>query len=348
MDNQSATAALELAAKEERRLQAAGLERFPALIARAGQKASFRFVEFFTANIRNRNTRRAYGQAAGQFFAWCETKKLELHQLNPVVIAAYIEQHSAAAPTVKQHLAALRMLFDWLVIGQIMPVNPASSVRGPKHVVRKGKTPVLSSDETRTLLDSIKVSEIVKAEDGTEHEEPFLMGLRDRALIALMTYTFARVGAVVKMKVSDYYIQQRRSWVKLHEKGGKVHEVPCHHRLDEYLHEYIEKAELGNDKGKGYLFCSAVSRKGTALTDQPLAQSDVHAMIRRRASAAGIRTANIGCHTLRATGITAYMKNGGKLEVAQQIAAHESPRTTKLYDRNADTITLDEIERIAF
>lgn len=156
MEKPSPTIALEVAAKEERRLEAAGLKRFPALIARAGQKACFRFVEFFTANIRNRNTCRAYGQAAGQFFAWCETKSLELHQLNPVVIAAYIEQHSAAAPAVKQHLAALRMLFDWLMIGQIMPVNPASSVRGPKHVVRKGKTPVLSSDETRTLLGFAK------------------------------------------------------------------------------------------------------------------------------------------------------------------------------------------------
>lgn len=190
-DKQVPPTALELASKEERGLQAAGLERFPPLIPRAGQKAAFRFVEFFTANIRNRNTRRAYGQAVGQFFPWCETKNLDFHQLNPVVIAAYIKQHSAAAPTVKQHLAALRMLFDWLVIGQILPVNPASSVRGPKHVVRKGKTPV---------------SEILKADDGAKHEEPFLMRLRDQALIALMTYTFARVGAVVKMKVSDYYI----------------------------------------------------------------------------------------------------------------------------------------------
>ena len=112
----------------------------PAPIVRAGEKAAFRFLEFFTANIRNRNTRRAYGQAVGQFFAWCEDKRLELNQLNPIVVAAYIEQHPAAAPTVKQHLAALRMLFDWLVIGQIMPVNTATSVRGPSHLVKKGMT----------------------------------------------------------------------------------------------------------------------------------------------------------------------------------------------------------------
>ena len=83
METQSATTALEPAAKDERLLQAAG--RSVSRIVQAGQKASSRFVEFFTANTRNRNTRRAYGQAAGQFFAWCETKKLELHQLNPDV-----------------------------------------------------------------------------------------------------------------------------------------------------------------------------------------------------------------------------------------------------------------------
>lgn len=321
-----------LVSKEEKRLAVAGLEHFPALIVRAGEKAAFRFVEFFTANIRNRNTRRAYGHAVGQFFEWCDKQGVsELQRLNPVIIAAYIESHSAAAPTVKQHLAALRMLFDFLVTGGILPMNPASSVRGPKHVVKKGKTPVLSTEETRDLLLSIETSSV--------------LGLRDRALIALMTYTFARVGAVVQMRVEDYFVQGRKSWVRLHEKGGKVNEVPCHHRLDEYLHEYIEKAGLAADP-KGYLFRSATSKRGTSLTDQPLHQQDVHGMIRRRAAAAGIRTAKIGCHTLRATGITAYMKNDGRLEVAQQIAGHESPRTTKLYDRTEDAVSLDEIEKI--
>jgi integrase/recombinase XerD len=310
-----------------------GLDRFPVPIARAGKHAAFRFVEFFTARIRNTHTRRAYGQAVRQFFDWCAQRGLrELSQLNPVMVAAYIEQHQAAAPTVKQHLAALRMLFDWLVVGQILPSNPASSVRGPRHVVKKGKTPVLTADEARTLLDSIDTTT--------------LLGLRDRALVALMTFTFARVGATLRMRVEDYFVQGRRSWVRLHEKGGKHHEVPCHHRLDEYLHAYIEQAGLARDP-KGFLFRSAVSRQGDTLTAKPLHQQNVHTMIRRRAEAAGIRTPRLGCHTLRATGITAYMKNGGRLEVAQEIAAHESPRTTKLYDRSADEISLDEVEKIA-
>lgn len=304
----------------------------PALIAQAGERAAFRFLEYFTAAIRNKRTRAAYAQAVAQFFDWSERRGVAtLDQLNPVIVAAYIEQHTASVPTVKQHLAAIRMLFDFLVTGGVLAMNPASSVRGPKHVVRKGKTPVLTPEETRDLFQSI--------------ETTTLIGLRDRALIALMTYTFGRVGAVVTMKVEDFYVQGRKSWVRLHEKGGKVVEIPCHHRLDEYLHAYIEGADIGSDRA-GYLFRSAGSKKGTTLTSNRLHQQDVHAMIRRRAAGAGIQTPNIGCHTLRATGITAYMKGGGRLEVAQQIAAHESPRTTKLYDRSQDEVSLEEIERI--
>src|SRR4051812_8303368 len=201
----------------------------------------------------------------------------------------------------------------------------------PSTSSRKGKTPVLSPDEIRQLLESIEIET--------------LMGLRDRALIALMTYTFARVGAALKMRVADYFMQGRRSWVRMQEKGGKEHEVPCHHRLDEYLHDYIHQAGIENDP-KGFLFRSMTSKTGTALTENPLHQQDVHAMICSRAAAAQIKTPRVGCHSLRATGITAYMKNGGRLEVAQQIANHESPRTTKLYDRSSDEISLDEVERI--
>src|SRR6266702_8806677 len=115
-----------------RQLGRAGLDGLPAAIARAGEKAAWRFIEFFTANIRNKNTRAAYAQAVREFFSWCEARGFhQLDRIQPVVIAAYIEQHPGSPPTVKQHLAAIRMLFDWLVIGQIIAVNPAGSVRGP-------------------------------------------------------------------------------------------------------------------------------------------------------------------------------------------------------------------------
>ena len=158
-------------------------------------KAEKRFWEFFTANIRNPNTRMAYLTAAYRFADWCEVKGLALEQVEPMLVAAYIEQLTAvyAPATVKQYLAAIRMLFDWLVVGQVVPFNPASSVRGPRHVVKTGKTPVLTAGEARGLLDAI--------DTGT------LVGVRDRAVIGLMVYSFARVSAALAMRVADYYTQ---------------------------------------------------------------------------------------------------------------------------------------------
>jgi site-specific recombinase XerD len=239
------------------------------------------------------------------------------------------QTQTLSAPTVKQRLAAIRHLFDWLVTGQIVPHNPAASVRGPSHSARQGKTPVLEASEARQLLDSIDVSTPA--------------GLRDRALIALMVFSFARVGAALAMRVDDAYVQQRRLWVRLREKGGKRHEMPCHHTLEAYLHAYLDGTGIGGDP-KGPLFRTI--RRGTGqLSDTPLPQANAYAMVRRRAIAAGIGT-KIGNHTFRATGITAYLKNGGTLENAAAMANHASTRTTQLYDRRHDEISLNEVERI--
>ena len=298
----------------------------------ARPEARARMRDFFSSNIRNPNTRRAYMEAVRQFSAFCaEHGILDLAEVQPIHVATFVELQLKAhsKPTVKVRLAALRMLFDWMVVGQMLSVNPAHAVRGPKHTQRRGKTPVLQADEARTLIDAI---------DATS-----LPGLRDRALIGLMVYTFARVGAAVSMRVEDFYVQGRRGWVRLHEKGGKEHEMPTHHNLDRYLEEYIAAAGIVEDR-KGPLFRTTRGRSGE-LTGNSLLQSDVWRMIRRRALAAGIKT-EIGCHTFRATGITSYLKNGGRLEIAQQMAAHESSRTTGLYDRRSDEVSLDEVERI--
>ncbi len=304
----------------------------PPLIAGAGKRASRRFVEFFTANIRNENTREAYSRAINAFLAWCDDEAgLALDMIEPVVVAAYVEKllkHGLSKPTVKQHLAAIRMLFDWMVTGGVLAVNPASAVRGPKYVIKKGKTPVLTPEEARLLLDSIDVGEN--------------SGLRDRALLAVMVYSFARVSAVVRMNVEDYYQQGKRWWVRLHEKGGKHHEVPVHHKAEEYLDAYLRAAGSADQKGTA-LWRSMTKERG--FGDGRMSRQDVFRMIKRRCRDAALGAA-ANCHTFRATGITAYLLNGGTLEHAQAIAAHESPRTTKLYDRTSDEITLDEIERI--
>ena len=175
-------------------------------------------------------------------------------------------------------------------------------------------------------------------------EVPCVVGLRDRALISVMIFAFARIGAVVAMRVEDYYPKGKRWWVRLHEKGGKRHEMPAHHNLEQYLGTYIKAAGIG-DGGKSPLFRLAIGRTGT-LAATAMNRVDAWRMIQRRAAALGLRV-KIGCHTFRATGITACLEAGGMLENAQAMAAHESPRTTKLYDRTGDEITLDEIERIA-
>ena len=255
---------------------------------------------------------------------------------------AFIQGQLAPA-TVKQHLAALRVLFDWLVTGQVLELNPAHAVRGPKYSLQKGKTPVLTATEARSLLDSIRTVRTVQRGGGPETEEPLLVGLRDRALIGAMVYTFARVSAVLRLRVRDYFLQGRRGWLRLHEKGGKEHAVPCHHKLELYLDSYLA-AGIAEDLD-GPLFRTAAGRTGL-LTAKPLWQQDAYRMIQRRAKAAGIQT-RIGNHTFRATGITAYLKNNGALETAQHIANHQSPRTTMLYDRRQEEISLDEVERIA-
>jgi site-specific recombinase XerD len=320
---------------------------FPARLFTPTPKAARRVAQFFTTQINNDHTRKAYLNAARRFSVWCEARRIhELAAVEPIHVAAFVKQlqKEFSPPTVKQHLAALRMLFDWLVTGHVLEVNPAHAVHGPKYVVKKGKTPVLTGDEARELLDRIVLTRNTERGSLPESSEPVLIGLRDRALIGAMVYTFARINAVLQMKVSDYFVQGRRGWVRLHEKGGKQHEVPCHHNLEQYLDEYIAAAGIAREPD-GPLFRTAAG-KTSQLTGNAMSQQDAYRMIQRRAKAAGLKT-RIGNHTFRATGITAYLKNKGTLETAQFIANHESPRTTKLYDRRQDEISLDEVERIA-
>lgn len=186
----------------------------PSLITDAGEAAGWRFIDFFTAHIRNPNTRRAYLRACRHFFGWCEARGRALETIRPYDVAAYIEarQQTHSAPDVKQQLAAIRMLFDWLVTGQIVPVNPAAAVRGPKHVVKTGVTPVLEAAEWRRLLGAISTETV--------------RDLRDRALIATLTYSFARIGAALKMRVEDLRPKGASWQIRLHENGGKHHTMP--------------------------------------------------------------------------------------------------------------------------
>src|ERR1700719_1081942 len=283
----------------------------PAIVAGAGDHAARRFLEFFAATIRNKNTRMAYYRAVTEFFSWVERPRMgQLVDIEPLHVAAYVEmlQATVAKPTVKQHLAAIRMCFDWLVTGGVLSVNPAPAVRRPQHLVKRGKTPVLTTDQARLLLDSIDTSTLV--------------GLRDRALIGVMTYAFARVGAVVAMQVEDYFANGKRWWVRLHEKGGKRHEMPAHHKLEAFLDEYIRSAGIAGDE-KSPLFRSAVRRTGT-LAATAMHRVAAWRMMQRRAVDLGMKV-KIGCHTFRQPGSRPIWK--------------PARRTTMLYERTGDEIT---------
>jgi integrase/recombinase XerD len=289
-------------------------------------------VEFFACRIRNRNTRVAYAHAVARFFEALAAQRVrDLHRIRPTTVAAYIDQleQVLAKPSVKQHLAAIRMLFDWLVIGGALAKNPAASVRGPKFVVKRGTTPVLNAQQARQLLDAIDTSHVV--------------GLRDRALIALMLFSFARVGAVVAMKVEDYYLDGWGWWFRLHEKGGKRHVVPVHHTAKAYLDAYLTEAGIGQQIRRP-LF-RATRGRTRILTDRPLTRIDVLRMVKRRARDAALAVP-VSCHAFRATAITLYLEAGGTIDHAQAFAAHETARTTRLYDRRNDKLAPEEIERI--
>lgn len=302
----------------------------PALVSDAGEDTARRFVEFFTVTLRNPHTRAAYGRAAWRFLQWAESRDLELRTLSPVAVAAYVElltrEHTPA--TVKQHVAALRRLFAWLVTGGALPRNPFTDVQPPRLKVRRGKTPVLFEDEARALIDRIDVTGLV--------------GLRDRAMIGVMLYSFARVSAMVAMRVRDFEVMGTRASIVLHEKGGRFHRVPAHHKACEYLEAYLAEAGIREDL-EGPLF--RVTTRSGAFVRKPLNRYTCLQMIKRRARAAALPP-GICNHTFRATGITNYMAHGGGIEVAAEIAGHASTQTTQIYDRNPERIELSEIERI--
>ncbi|MEO0632485.1 MAG: tyrosine-type recombinase/integrase, partial [Planctomycetota bacterium] len=304
-------------------------------IASLGQDAGDAFVDFFTAQIRNPNTRAAYGRNVGFFLSWLDEQGIELKKVQPFHVAAYIELlgtptdeggQGLAVGSVKQHLASIRRLCDFLVIRQVLPRNPTTDVRGPKQVLRVGKTPILNGSEAKELFDSIDPSTPA--------------GLRDRAFLGAMVYTFGRVSAVLGMDIGDYYQVGRSMRLRLLEKGGISHEMPAHHTLIEYLDAYIES--LGVTEGP--LF-RTINRQRTGFTTNRFQRSEAWAMVKRRTKAAGLG-GKFSNHTFRGTGITSYLKNGGALEQAQYMAAHANISTTRIYDRREQEASLDEVERI--
>jgi integrase/recombinase XerD len=308
----------------------------PLVVVTAGEKAQYKFIEFFTAQIANPHTRRAYGRAVYRFLHWCEQQGIALEQIDPVRTALYFRdlERQLSPPSVKQHLAAVKHLFDWFVTEGVSPLNPAASVKGPRYSPKHGKTPALTAEETRRLLESIP--------DDT------IKDVRDKAVIATLFYSWVRVNAICTLSIADYRRQGEGRTLRFTEKRGKVHELPAHHKAVDAINTYLSRAEINPDnKRQRKLPLFRTIDRSRNLTENPLDQSVVYRMLRCRAKAAGIQT-EISAHTARATGITSYLENKGALEQAQDIAAHADPRTTRLYDRRHVRVERSEIERVQY
>lgn len=287
------------------------LETWPVAVAAAEPRARFAILEFFAASISNQHTRRAYIRAARDFFVFTAPMPGgdQLATITSLHVVAWLELMKArglSAPTIKLRLAALRMLFEALLRGQIIAVDPTAAVRGPRYSVTRGKTPVLDGAEVEQLLRTIDRSCVTASGQALTRET--LSGLRDRAVIVTMAYSFARIGAVTALKVSDVFRQKQRLWLRLSEKGGKVKDVPCHHRLEEVLAAWLEASGLGADPDAPLFQSFLPTRRredgSSCLSGKPLRQSVVWRMVTRRCKAAGLTTA-ICNHTFRAAGITA-------------------------------------------
>jgi integrase/recombinase XerD len=308
----------------------------PALVANAGGAAAFVWEEFFSGEIRNAHTRRAYVHAVRQFLAWAEGQgvdtPVELHRITPGMVGQYLDQLAdASAPTKKQHLAALRGFFDKMVLRHVVILNPAASVRGPKHSTDQGKTPDITIDQARQLLRSIDLGHVV--------------GLRDRAIIAVLIYTAARIGAVATLKLKSLEHDGSQWLLKFVEKGGKAREIPVRHDLEQYLLAYLDAAGLRDAPKDSPLFRSAIGRTRTLSATAPTA-GDLGRMVKRRMKDAGL-PARLSPHSFRVTTITDLLEHGIPLEDVQHLAGHADPRTTRLYDRRQRRVTRNVVERIS-
>jgi integrase/recombinase XerD len=299
----------------------------PAIVKAAGKSAEFAWEEFFQAEIANAHTRKNYMHAVRQFLAWVEERNLELRRISPGDVGEYLQCLELATPTKKLHLAALRRFFDRLVNRHVCVINPAATVKAERHRVVEGKTPDISPAQARALLRSIDVADPV--------------GLRDRAVLAVLIYTAARVGAVAKLTMKNFVNDGSQYTLRFAEKGGKSREIPVRHDLEQFLFAYIQAANIT----EGPLFRTA-NRNSKTLTVKTMTGIDICRMMKRRLKAAGL-PGHFSPHSFRVTTVTDLLEQNVPLEDVQYLAGHADPRTTRIYDRRRRKVTRNIVERIS-
>jgi integrase/recombinase XerD len=317
------------------RVQPSSPIALPEIVQRAGQAAVFAAEEFFYGAIRNPHTRLAYRRAVHQFLAWCESRGLELPRIAPADVGRYFDglrEKGLSVATRKQHLAGIRHFFDGMVTRHAIILNPALSVREERYVVIEGKTPEISGQQARTLLKSIDVSDPI--------------GLRDRAILAILAYTSSRAGAAARLRRGDFYDAGDHQWMlRFVEKGGKSREIPVRHDLQQMIAAYIEGAGLQHASKETPLFRAAIGKTGRLATNA-IHVNDICRMMKRRLKHASLPE-RLSPHSFRVAVITDLLDQGVALEDVQHLAGHADPRTTRLYDRRQRKVTRNIVERIS-
>jgi site-specific recombinase XerD len=304
-----------------------GTRGLPALILKCSASAQFAWEEFFEGEVANRHTRKNYLHVVRRFLGWADECGLELVRITPGDVGRYFRDLPLAVPTKKLHLAALRKFFDRLVTRHVTVINPAATVRAERYSVIEGKTPEISSDQVYVLLASIGTSTAV--------------GLRDLAVLAVLVYTAARVGAVAKLTTKSLIHDGAQYSLRFAEKGGKMREIPVRHDLERFLRDYIRVAEIA----EGPLFRTTIGKTGR-LTATPMTGIDICRMMKRRLRDAGL-PGHFSPHSFRVATVTNLLEQQIPLEDVQYLAGHADPRTTRLYDRRRRKITRNIVERIS-
>lgn len=299
----------------------------PRIVCEAGDAAQFAWDEFFQGELANHYTRRNYVHAIQRFLAWSEDRGLELARITPGHIGGYFQELPLAVPTKKLHLAAIRKFFDRLVNRHAVVINPAATVKTERYSVVEGKTPEIRPEQARTLLGSIDTSTTV--------------GLRDRAILSVLVYTAARVGAVARLNAKDLRHDGTQYSLRFAEKGGKSREIPVRHDLEQLLLDYVRSAEITD----GPIFRTTLG-KTKELTANGMTAIDICRMMKRRLKEAGLPT-HFSPHSFRVATVTDLLEQNQPLEDVQHLAGHADPRTTRLYDRRRRKVTRNIVERIS-
>lgn len=303
----------------------------PRLIAEAGATARFAYDEFFRASLRNPHTRAAYGRAIGNLLAWLDGRSIPLVAVTPGIIGGYFDQLAGSVPSKKLALAAIRRFFDALVLRHVLILNPAATVRGEKYEEVEGKTPEITKEQVRSLLNSINTATPA--------------GLRDRAITAVLIYTAARAGAIAKLRLKDMTHDGSQYSLRFAEKGGKSREIPVRHDLEIYLREYLAAVSKTDEPRTVPLFRTLVRRTG-AFTTAAMSGTDIWRMVKRRLKDAEL-PGQICPHSFRVATVTDLLSQGVALEDVQYLAGHSDCRTTKLYDRRQRAVSRNLVERIS-